>query len=198
MEKKTDIRVARTRKYLRRSLLDLMSEKPLDEITVKELAERAEVARGTFYLYYDSIPEMLERISDELYSAFIDQTRSILTRDLDFPTTCRELIYCPFSDEEDLRAFGKLLRSGTINQQTIVRAINAIKEDVSKVFTVDVDDSELVYIHDFIASGIASTITRWVETTPPDRPFHEIADLVFTVFYKSCNFFTRPRRIQAP
>lgn len=65
-----DRRVRKTRAQLRGALTQLMEEKPLREITVKELAQRADVNRGTFYAHYQDIPDMVERVEQEVFQEF--------------------------------------------------------------------------------------------------------------------------------
>ena len=43
--------VRNTKRRLREALLHLMSLKPINEITAKELTELADVNRGTFYFH---------------------------------------------------------------------------------------------------------------------------------------------------
>ena len=49
-ERGIDRRVRKTKRQLRQALMDLMSEKPSKSISVRELAERADINRGTFYI----------------------------------------------------------------------------------------------------------------------------------------------------
>ena len=65
-----DRRVRRTRERLRESLLALLGEKDLRAVTVKELTDRADVNRGTFYAHYRDIYDMLERMEEELFEEF--------------------------------------------------------------------------------------------------------------------------------
>lgn len=48
-EKKEDRRVRRTKKLLTHGLIQLMKEKQVQDITVRELADLVDVNRGTFY-----------------------------------------------------------------------------------------------------------------------------------------------------
>lgn len=50
-ERGIDRRVRKTKRQLRQALMDLMSEKPSKSISVRELAERADINRGTFYIH---------------------------------------------------------------------------------------------------------------------------------------------------
>lgn len=63
---KTDPRVLRTRQLLRDAVIDLMEEMSIEKITVNRIAERAKINRVTFYLHYKDIPDMLERMADDM------------------------------------------------------------------------------------------------------------------------------------
>ncbi|MDF2725754.1 MAG: TetR family transcriptional regulator [Paenibacillus sp.] len=73
MEPRTDRRAARTKKLLRQALLDLIGEKKLDRITVSELSERADINRGTFYLHYRDVPDMIDQLKQEMMDGLKNQ-----------------------------------------------------------------------------------------------------------------------------
>ena len=52
MEQKSDLRVTKTRRPIKAAFLELVQTKPGQKITVTELAKRAEISKGTFYLHY--------------------------------------------------------------------------------------------------------------------------------------------------
>ncbi len=52
MEKRYDLRIARTYKSLTEAFLQLMSEKHFEDITINELCERAMIRRTTFYKHF--------------------------------------------------------------------------------------------------------------------------------------------------
>lgn len=61
-----DRRVRKTKSQLRAGLAQLMREKSIREITVKELVDKVDINRSTFYLHYSDIPGMLKEIEDEI------------------------------------------------------------------------------------------------------------------------------------
>ena len=67
---KPDRRVARTKKAIKNAFAELMSEKEISEITVKDIAETADVNRKTFYNYYNSVYDIVNEIENELVLAF--------------------------------------------------------------------------------------------------------------------------------
>lgn len=72
-----DRRVRRTRRRLKRALLELLAEKRYDEITVRDLCARADVGRSTFYGHYGSKEELLFSGFDEWLFALIEPEPSV-------------------------------------------------------------------------------------------------------------------------
>ena len=59
----------RTRKMIREAFVELIGEKKLiSAVTVAELAERADIAKSTFYNHYDDIYSVAEEFENELIS----------------------------------------------------------------------------------------------------------------------------------
>lgn len=50
-----DLRVKKTKRAIMAAFNELLKEKKLDKISVTELAEKAEINKGTFYLHYTDI-----------------------------------------------------------------------------------------------------------------------------------------------
>lgn len=61
-----DKRVIKTKREIRSALLKILEGKPLSEITVKEIADRACINRKTFYSHYASPDEILSELEDEI------------------------------------------------------------------------------------------------------------------------------------
>jgi len=55
-----------TRQRIIAAALELMQEKPFDQVTVEEIAERADVAKGTFFLYFPSKEQLLHAYMEEM------------------------------------------------------------------------------------------------------------------------------------
>lgn len=61
----------RSKKWIVDSLIQLMNEKPYNEITLKEIAENVDLARQTIYRNFESKEAILEYYVDGLYNEFI-------------------------------------------------------------------------------------------------------------------------------
>lgn len=73
-----DRRVRRTKKLLKESLATLLMKKKLNEITVKEIVNLADVNRGTFYLHYRDVYDMLLKIENEMMDEMEDISKRFL------------------------------------------------------------------------------------------------------------------------
>jgi len=61
-----DRRVRKTKKQLRSALTSLLLEKDISRITVRDVAELADVNRGTFYAHYSDVYDLLGQLENEL------------------------------------------------------------------------------------------------------------------------------------
>ena len=55
-----------TKTCLRDAFWQLYSEKPIEKITIKEITELAGYNRGTFYLYYNDVYDILSQIENDI------------------------------------------------------------------------------------------------------------------------------------
>lgn len=70
--KESDPRVQRTRELIRNAFVDLLEETDLEKITVNRITERATINRVTFYLHYRDIPDMIDKIADDIINEMKD------------------------------------------------------------------------------------------------------------------------------
>ena len=65
MDKKENQRVRLTKLMLKDALVDLLEKTPLQQITITEICERAEINRTTFYKYYSSECDLYDDIEND-------------------------------------------------------------------------------------------------------------------------------------
>lgn len=92
-----DRRVRKTRRQLKECLTRLLKEKKIQDITVRELAEMADINRGTFYLHYKDVFDLMDQIKNDL----VEEVESVLdapsrsrTGSAPFPRTLRTISSC--------------------------------------------------------------------------------------------------------
>lgn len=67
-----DLRVRKTKRAIMTAFNELLKEKKLDKISVTELAEKAEINKGTFYLHYADIYALYQDALQEHMSEMVD------------------------------------------------------------------------------------------------------------------------------
>lgn len=77
-----DPRILRTRQLLKEAFVDLLQEMDIEKITVNRIAERSTINRVTFYLHYRDIPDMMEKMAEEM----IEDIQNALNRKQPIPT----------------------------------------------------------------------------------------------------------------
>jgi AcrR family transcriptional regulator len=73
-----DPRVRRTRRALQDAVLALAEERDVAAITVRDITQRAEVNRGTFYLHYRDKDDLLAQTLDALFDEFTAEDRAFV------------------------------------------------------------------------------------------------------------------------
>ncbi len=78
---KTDRRVRRTRALLQQALIDLVGERRYEAITIRDITDRADVARATFYLHYTDKDDLFMGCHEAIVGAFHFGPRHPRSRD---------------------------------------------------------------------------------------------------------------------
>ncbi|MDD7391069.1 MAG: TetR/AcrR family transcriptional regulator [Lachnospiraceae bacterium] len=70
-----DLRIQKTRKSIVNAFLELRSRKPIEKITVTELAELAMINKATFYKHYKDIYDLSESLENEMIASILRSIR---------------------------------------------------------------------------------------------------------------------------
>ena len=68
-----DLRIKRTRKFIREAFFELIREKGFDALTVGEITERSMINRSTFYRHYQDKYDLAEKCLDEPFEELLGQ-----------------------------------------------------------------------------------------------------------------------------
>lgn len=72
MSENTDRRTIRSNTMIKRAFVELLKVKHIDNITVSELTEKADISRGTFYKHFKNLNDIFEEIQNNLCEQFDD------------------------------------------------------------------------------------------------------------------------------
>lgn len=82
-QSKQDRRILKTKSEIKQALTELMDEKRFEAITVRDLTERANINRGTFYLHYQDKYDLLEQCEDEIIKNILENIHELQVQDIE-------------------------------------------------------------------------------------------------------------------
>lgn len=165
---KPDRRVRKTRTLLLNGLVQLMKEKDIKDISVKELSDLVDINRGTFYLHYNDIYDMVNKIEEELFVEF----NSILDRDMprdtqpDFPNATLVDI---FTFLERHRELAQAMLGPHGDLAFVNHLKNLVKERLQQLLDPCLSEA-YEYYYAFITSGCIGVIQIWLASPAPRTP----------------------------
>lgn len=171
--KRTDRRVRRTRTLLQQSLIQLMAEKEIRDITVKELTDLADITRGTFYLHYCDIYDILRSMEYEMFVEF----NEILSRSTGLgqeESTPEAILADIFSLLDRRRDMARVMIGPHGDLAFVNRLKNLVKERIYQVLAHKKTGCEYDYAEAFAVSGCIGVIETWLYHPAPLPP-REIA-----------------------
>lgn len=166
---KPDRRVRRTKTLLQKGLIGLMREKDIKDISVKELSDLADINRGTFYLHYSDIYDMLTQLEDELFCEFhsiLDRTLNPESGVLSHRTAIREI----FSFLERHKDLAQVMMGSHGDLAFVNRMKNLVKNRIYSILSAKQAAGSYPYIESFIVSGYIGVIEAWLNSPAPPAP----------------------------
>ncbi|MEU8895315.1 helix-turn-helix domain-containing protein [Nocardia sp. NPDC048505] len=174
MNETVDRRVRRTRQLLHRALIELMLERGYDRITVRDILERADVGRSTFYAHFRDKDDLLVVSSAEfLRTALAAAERSAPHREWSPPDSDPlaplYTIFWLTSEYSDVyRAWLGRKSSGDL-----LRAYQAVLADLLTERLGDrleLDAAELAATVTFLSWGVVGLLGAIAQQDPPTPP----------------------------
>lgn len=172
MPQETDRRVRKTRAQLRAALSALMREKEIKDITVRELTERADLNRGTFYCHYKDIYDMVEQVQTEMLEELSGLLNAYGPEELS--RGVRPILTDMFELVDRSADLFSALLSGERDSIPMLRLNRIIHEKVLGEWWAVIGGSAEggEYYLDFMVAGALGIVDRWLRTgrrRPPAR-----------------------------
>ena len=174
-----DRRVRRTHAALQHALIELVEEQDLAQLTVADVAERADVSRSTFYDHYKDVHELAEAACTAMIDDLIESLPA-LSRDHgeQDPPPSLQAFFANFAEHAGL--YRSLL-----GPQGSARVIDHIRRRVTAAVhaancqtpTDPADDSHDVPAA-FVAGALIGVATDWLQRGCPRTPA-EMAELTW-------------------
>ena len=165
--------VRNTKKRLYESLMKLVGKKPLNQVTVKEITEDADVNRSTFYFHYQDVSSMVVEMEDKFLQDFSVALTALEQKSHDFIAI---LVRCL----ENHRDLCKLLLGSNGDMAFVEKMKAIVAEKCSKIWkdaVPELTDVEASAMDTFLIGGVMSTLQTWI-LSEKRVPAKEITDIL--------------------
>jgi hypothetical protein len=184
--KKPDRRVIKTKRAIRNAFAALMAEKDLNDITIKDISDVADINRKTVYNYYGGIHEILDEIENELVSSFEKVIQEIdFPRNLENPNKIFETLTDVING--DMEFYSQLMKIDA-NSHLVRKIVSALKIRVKQTLAqrLPADKKKIELIADFITSGMLSAYQSWFNSGR-EQPIAEFSKEVSVLVFSGVN-----------
>ena len=188
-----DRRIRKTRRVIRQCLTELLKTKRIQDITVREISEKADINRGTFYLHYRDIFELEDVLNHFKASDLLSNPALVFTRvfqlvkensdmvsiligqngDINFVNRLKDIVR-----EKCLKDWMELFRPGAGGgRQTSRSSQNTL-----------LDDSAFEAYYSFTVTGCIGLVQYWLDSGLKETP-EQLASLVEQIISKGLRMF---------
>ena len=165
MANKVDARIVKSKESLMSAMIGLLGKKKLEDLTISEICQEADVNRNTFYSHYSSVRELFEEMNGKYMEALFasakvfdepnDSTIKNLVNVLDKMKEKGNLTKIIFSESNSIKHLNTLLQ---------------ILFPTSIIDNLKIENLSLDECHAFLIGGITSLILRWIENDFQESP----------------------------
>lgn len=177
MNTKNNQRTRLSKIMLKNAMMDLLREKnTVEKISVKELCERAELNRSTFYAHYNEPKDLFEEICNEI----LDSTRMHLVKiagENDAGAHKYILSFLQYIKKNDNQFRTLLISTHTefktrFMQQSVVQFIDNLQ--------IAIPSEIEQYVYSYILNGSTGIIIQWIRSDYSVRE-ETIVELLFSI-----------------
>ncbi len=180
MPQKNDRRVRKTRGLLRQALVQLMNEKSIQEITVTQLCEVCDINRGTFYLHYTDVYDLLNSIEQEMLNDFENVLRQLVPEEIvgqETPSAAMRSLFEFLAANADMCKVllcnnGDMAFVEKVKGIVEVRIMNKWSDQFERAGYAEKD-----YVFAFVVSGCMGMLQYWLENNMPLSPLEMAATM---------------------
>ncbi|MBP1995522.1 TetR/AcrR family transcriptional regulator [Paenibacillus eucommiae] len=181
---KTDRRIIRTKEAINKAFLELFSEKELEQITINDIAERANVNRGTIYLHYSDKYDLLDKCIEQHLNILITFcSKNELNREISTLVSDLKPVFDYF--EANFLFFSAMFtnqRTTVFRERLLQFVATNVREKLDRQnLQPDIDNEVNAQ---FMASAFIGILEWWIRNEMPHSPAY-MADQVRKLYEKN-------------
>jgi AcrR family transcriptional regulator len=181
--KKADIRTRFTQRVLKESLLALMEQKSILDISVKEIYTGAGVGRTTFYAYCRNQYDLLRQIEDEvlaegedLFHEHVDMIKGKL-RDDEFYESIEKVLSHIAQNRDSIQILLSKNGDPDFQKRFFQAKIEYLYRSIKSSNGKKTDEKLIWYRTQFVIGGLLALVQEWLKNGM-DIPVSKLAKLL--------------------
>ncbi|HHY52804.1 MAG TPA: TetR/AcrR family transcriptional regulator, partial [Clostridiales bacterium] len=167
---------------IRLAFAELLSQKDINEITVRDISDLADINRKTFYNYYSGIYQIVDEIENEIVLAYESILGEVdLKRDLKNPYRIFERLTAIINT--DLDFYGYLL-SMRGNVSLVSKIVTMLKTKTKEALRsqIEMDETTADIVLEYAISGMIAVYQQWFNSNRR-QSIEEISETVSILFF---------------
>jgi AcrR family transcriptional regulator len=161
---------------LKQGLLDLLANKPINQITIQEICMLADVNRGTFYKHYNDQYDLLDKIQCDLDSEIREKLENRLEKSSSSAEIIVEIMRCIAAQSALCKVLCSEYGDGEFLKKLMYNAHDQfIEEWKTKLKQAEIKQLDRFYT--YTANGIVAVAQEWLQSGMHESP-EEIASFI--------------------
>ena len=158
---RTDPRVRYTRMIIKQAFLELLQQKPASKITVREVCDKAEINRSTFYKHYLDCCDLLDKLKEE---ALVQLEEKLSTIEAAGAMPALTVILQTIEDNARLfEIFFKSRGSRDFTMQLVRLCFRFMDLHLTAEIDSTQDDTQRAMDFAFLLGGVGSMTEYWIQ-----------------------------------
>lgn len=165
-----------TKKLIHDTFINMLNEKPLKKITVKELACSCEINRNAFYYYYADIYELLSEIFEEELQRVIKEFNKTLSWEESFKVATQFAL-------KNKKAIYHVYDS--MQQEELINYIYQVSGNMMERYVANRDkdlvalESDKALLVSFFQCALTGMVIKWIHSGMKEEPEEVIQQIGF-------------------
>ena len=186
-EKKIDRRILKTKKAIRNAYTELLKTKNSNDISIKDIADVADISRKTFYYYYDGVWQIEDEIENELTNLLKKELENL---DIEVLLKNPQNLFQNITKiiSTDLDFYGNLI----LNDRQLLSKFSVILEEEFKkrLNAHKIDDETINIVSKYCIHGVISIYQYWFNS---DRKIslEQISRDLGKIMFEGLNIFVK-------
>lgn len=147
------------------AMIGLLGKKKLEDLTISEICQEADVNRNTFYSHYSSVRELFDEMNGKYLEALFASAKVF---DEPNDSTIKNLV----NVLDKMKEKGNLTKI-IFSESNSIKHLNTLLQILFPVSVIESSKSENLSpeeCHAFLIGGIMNLILRWIENDYQESP----------------------------